>query len=587
VQIFLVSRNGEQVNLFYRPEGTCEEGPEFRAEIPGDIFTGMYDPPGFLFKIGRQFNQGTWSHIIRDLDRDLDLTDDGERNFSDGYGPDPDTGDPGDSMVAMLKFQHPLLRLDNIAFHKSGVITGQTYQPHLFKIGPRYAQIFEPYRYLFFADYDTGDPDISNVMDFLLTDNLADIFMTDPNEIRDYWISMGADPNKFGEEADPNISALFNRDFIVDVNLPIFANPNYRLGNNPYLKLIPGTHVNQTLSWNATMGGYGASGVEFDQIVPLEIYPYDGMPTYVPAYYDTKEVIDQYGKPFFGPLAIFFLESALWNAGFTYWPNIARIDYMPQVFENLILTIEVTNGKVSDMETFPISVVNYPVENHPPYIEDVDDQIFYVDQSNSYAVGAIDPDCTIFSLSNNPATTHIPGIPLSDQYRKDMDSMFWSLVLNGLPSYQYGPWIEQIINPGSGLISWIPKFEGVYNAIISCSDSLGSTSFNEFTIFAVTRGTWLNHPPVIIRDWDHPQVVNAGETIYLTTPTFEIEDPDGDRLYFSCNIGSCGTTPNGDFYWTFNTYYPGLYKVEIMAFDIRGGYAVITIDLDVKPWWSY
>ncbi|MGA1794277.1 MAG: hypothetical protein ACMUIL_00340 [bacterium] len=585
--IMVISRNGNQVLLIYRPEGMCETGPVFRDGIPGDIFTGMYDPPGFLFQIGREFNQGRWSHIIRDLDRDVDLTDDGERNNSDGFGPHPSTGDTGNSMVAMVKFQHPLLRVDNIAFHKRGVVPYDEYQPYLYKIGPRYAQIFEPYRYLFFADYDTGDEEISNVLDFLLTDRFEDIFITDPNAIEDYWISLGADPNRFGTEADPNISDLIGRDFIVDVNLPIFANPNYRLGSNPHLEFIPGTSFNQTLGWNATVGGIGASGVQFNGINPLEINPYDGMPTYIPAYYDAEEVIARFGRPFFGPLPSFYLECALWNAGFTYWPNIARLDFTPQYFEDIILSIEVTDGRVSDLETFPISVVNYPVENHPPYLEDLDDQIFYVGQLNTYAVGIVDADCMIFSLSNLPATTHVPGFPLTDQFRRDMDNIFWSFTLGGLPSYQYGPWLESMIEPCSGLIRFTPKFEGSYRARLVATDDRGASAIGEFMLFSINKGTWLNHPPVIMMDWDHPQVVRAGEPLLLSSPTLRVEDPDGDEIYFSSNIGSTGTLPSGDLYWHFYTHFPGFYQVEIIAFDIRGGYAVVTIDLEVKPWWSF
>ncbi|MGA1864593.1 MAG: hypothetical protein ACMUHX_05975 [bacterium] len=593
VSIMLVTRKGEQVNLIYDPVGTQEEGPVFRDGIPGDVFTGMYDPPGFVYKIGRQFNQGTWNHVIRDIDRDAALAlgydlDDPNR---DGYGPNPVTGDadPGNSMIAMVKFQHPLLRVDNIAFHKKSLfpMSDTVLQPHLSKIGPRYAQIFEPYRYLFFADYDTGDSEISNIMDFLLYENIEEVFVTDPNEISDYWISLGADPNKFGEEPDPNISELFDRDFVVDINLPIFADPNLRIGKNPYLELIPGTNINKTLGWNATVGGAGASGIQFMPLAPLEIYPYDGMPTYIPTYYKAEEVIAKLGNPFFGPLFCFFLESALWNSGFTYWPNIAKLDFTPQVFEDIILTIEVTNGRVSDLETFPISVVNYPVENYPPYIEDVDDRIFYVGEFNSYAVGVIDPDCAIFSLSSSPATTHVPGFPVSDQFRQDMDNMSWEFFLNGFASYKYGPWTDSIIEPCNGLISFSPKFEGAYLAHLVAADDRGSASYADFSIFAVTRGTWLNHPPVIMMDWDHPQVVRAGEEFLLTSPTFKVVDPDGDEIYFSCNIGSCGTSPNGDFYWHLYTHFPGFYIVEIVAFDIRGGYAIITIDLEVKPWWSF
>ncbi|MGA1791744.1 MAG: hypothetical protein ACMUIM_09670 [bacterium] len=595
VAIMIVTRNGQQVLLIYSPTGTTEEGPVFREGIQGDVFFGEYDPPGFLYRIGRQFNQGTWNHVIRDLDRDaaLALGYDFNDPNRDGYGPNPVTGDtdPGNSMIAMVKFQHPLLRIDNIAFHKKGVFpeSDTVEQPELIRIGPRYAQIFEPYRYLFFADYDTGDPEISNVMDFLLLDQFENLFITDPNEIGDYWESLGADPNKFGEEADPNISALMGREFIVDENLPIFADANLRLGNNPFLNLIPGTNVNETLGWNATVGGLGASGIQFMPLAPLEIYPYDGMPTYIPVD-GAEEVIAAFGRPYFGPLPVFYLECALWNAGFTYWPHIAKLDFTPQVFEDIILTIEVTNGRVSDVETFPISVVNYPVENHPPYIGDMEDQIFTVGQMNTYAVGVVDPDCTIFSLAQMeglvPATTHLPMLP-GNQIRTDMDAISWKFYLDGLASYQYGPWMDSMVDTCSGLIRFAPKFEGANRATLVATDDRGGSGFGEFMLFSINPGTWLNHPPIIMNDWDSPQVVRAGEILLVTSPTFKIVDPDGDELYFACNIGSCGTTPDGNFYWQFYTHFPGTYQVEIIAFDIRGGYAIMTIAIEVKPWWSY
>ena len=46
----------------------------------------------------------------------------------------------------------------------------------------------------------------------------------------------------------------------------------------------------------------------------------------------------------------------------------------------------------TDKETFPISVVNYPVTNNPPIIENVKDQVFEVGVTNYYRIVAIDPD---------------------------------------------------------------------------------------------------------------------------------------------------------------------------------------------------
>ncbi|MGA1842855.1 MAG: hypothetical protein ACMUIU_19735 [bacterium] len=477
-----------------------------------------------------------------------------------------------------------IFRLDNIIFRKQEYT--RLLDPYLFKIGPRYAQIFEHYRYLFFADYETGAKPVSKVTDFLLVDNFVDLFITDPNDIADIWVNeYGADPNKFGKEPDTNVSALMGKDFIVDPQLPIFADANFRLGNNAYIAYIPNTKINQTLNWNATVGGIGANGVQFFEVTPLEINPYDGMPTYIPVYYNALSFIAAFGKTFIGPQAAYYLESALYNAGFTFWPNIAKLDFIPQFFEDIIVSLEVSNGRISDMETFPISVVNYPVENYPPYIEDVDDQIFYVGSTNNYVVGAIDADCTIFSLSVSPTTSHKPAT--WGEFRTDMDTISWTFTLRGQPSYQYGPWIQSMIDPCSGLISFTPKFEGAYNGWLVAIDNRGASGLAYFTIFCVNKGTWLNHPPIIIRDWESPIITKAGEKIILSDPMFQIIDPDGDAIATSSNIGSCGCTCAGKFIWSFQPNFPGIYNLELFAFDIRGGYAILEEQIIVKPWWSY
>ncbi|MEW5802832.1 MAG: hypothetical protein AB1847_12100 [bacterium] len=71
----------------------------------------------------------------------------------------------------------------------------------------------------------------------------------------------------------------------------------------------------------------------------------------------------------------------------------------------------------------------------------------------------------------------------------------------------------------------------------------------------------------------------------------DFRDPDGEELYYSCNIGSMAmdTDEKGNqrAYWTFQTNFPGLYWVEITAFDQRGGWATSRFPVDVQPWWSY
>ena len=69
-----------------------------------------------------------------------------------------------------------------------------------------------------------------------------------------------------------------------------------------------------------------------------------------------------------------------------------------------------------------------------------------------------------------------------------------------------------------------------------------------------------------------------------------LEDARGllrDELFASCNIGSIKQNGKNNFIWTFSTYFPGLYEVQIIFFDIYGEYKIMEFIIDVKPWWSY
>ncbi|MGA1841743.1 MAG: hypothetical protein ACMUIU_14055 [bacterium] len=546
--------------------------------------------------IGRGMLDGSWHAIMVDLDEAVRAALDGFDGIDDNDKPDWYM-----AKACAVAVSGQMFRLDNLMF-RAGPGHRTIYNPDLFEMGPLYAQIFEPYRYLFIADYAGGeftvaeqvhthDCECSPLADLMLNpDNF--IITQDPNDPNDpvvkYWTDLGADPNKFGEEADPNLEDLFGRDFIVDLSLPIFADPNLRMttsGPGPTAQTIIDAG---TLGWNATVNGYGANGIQAFLLQPLPIYPYDGMPTYIPAYYNAIDVIKTYGKAHFSPGLVFLLESALWNAGVKAWPNIAALDYTPQYFEDLIVTIEVTNGVHSDVRTFPISVVNYPVENYPPVVQlNILANVFMVGQLGEHVITFIDPDCFIFSMSPAPATTHVPGFPVSGSFRTDMDDLTFQATINGLSAYQYGPWIETIIDPCSGLISWVPKFEGANHIAVTCSDARGGTAFADTWIISVSGGTWLNHPPYIALRPTEPMVVKAGEEVILHYPQFIVVDADGDQLYASCNVGSCGRDTNGNFIWKFQSNFPGSYLVEIVFYDIRGGYAIMELFLDVKPWWSY
>jgi hypothetical protein len=242
--------------------------------------------------IGRGMLDGSWHSVWVDLDEAVmaavDVFDDID---------DADKQDWYMASACAVAVSGQMFRLDNLMFRADyghGVFDDY---PDLFEMGPLYAQIFEPYRYLFIADYNVGEDNLK-IADLML--NPANFLLVeDPNDPNDpvvrYWTDLGADPNLFGEN-DPNVADIFDRDsFIVDLSLPIFADPDLRMDGSSIEQLIN----EEPLGWNATVGGYGANAIQAFLLQPLPIYPYDGMPTYLPAYYDALDAVASLGKPYF------------------------------------------------------------------------------------------------------------------------------------------------------------------------------------------------------------------------------------------------------------------------------------------------
>jgi len=485
VQIYLMTRNNKEVNLIYRPVGEKEaSGPEFYGGRPGDIFFGQADPPGYVYELGRQYQDGTWHLVVRDLDRDVDLADDGERNYSDGFGPDFLGLINEDSRIASIMLKGYQLQVDNIAFHKS-VDMIINHPPKLQRIGPQYAEIFVPFTHIITAE---------------------------------------------------------------DIDI-----------------LTAGTSSDQKLEFYATVGGYGASGVQTSGM--LNRIMLDANDNYVICDRNDPNCI----------------------------PNKILLQFVPQYFEDLIITIRVMDeGGLSDIETFPLSVVNYPITNHPPYFEEIENDVYVLGTNDGYFVKEF--ICYDKDAEDDPGTVEVAG------------NITYSALVDGFSSYQYGPWQEPIIPvPCKPEIRFSPKFEGVHTIQVVARDSRGLSAITQFNLIVVDSGTWLNHPPILCEDIDSPQIAIAGKTFVLPVEFF---DPDGDFIYYSCNIGSItemkegfgitedseiGQTTGSEKYgryvsgalYTMTTHWPGRYLIEIIAYDIRGGYAIQEFILDVQPWWTY
>jgi hypothetical protein len=500
-----------------------------------------------------------------------------------------------------------MFRLDNIAF-RSGFRRGIRYRPYLFDTGPLYVQIFEPYTFIFVADY-TGahiksrvngkTREYDSVPDLML-DPENFLFAQDPNDPNDpvyrYYVNeLGADPNLFGEN-DPNVAQTLRLPFfIVDFSLPIFADPNLRFGGSQ-IDYIKGT---ATLGWGGTLHDYDGNGIWCFLVEPLSTVPYDGMPTYLPARHTVSNLIKRYGRPYYSPEQVYMLEAALWNAGVSVWPNVATLGYTPQYFDDMILTLEVTEGVNSDVRTIPISVVNSPVENYAPVAQlPIEDAVFYIGEKGESFINFIDPDCFIFSQTYNlngkiPNTTHVPSNIPGMSIRDDMSCLQWSMTINGLPSYIDGPWLNNLIDQNSGLISFFPIHDGIYEAVVTCSDNHGGKGFGEATIaFAHPYGkdsgqSLVNNSPIIKSAPENIVFLRAGEEVTLSPPDIEVYDPDGNKLFASSNVGDIQRITGDDFMWRFQSHFPGLYRVQIVFYDNRGGSVTMTFSVDVNPWWSY
>ena len=323
------------------------------------------------------------------------------------------------------------------------------------------------------------------------------------------------------------------------------------------------------LSFSASVGGAHELGTGSGLIQPV---PTNEPIPYYPLYgirSGVRSILS--GEPYLASDEIKTIAMALYYGGYDFWPTVAVLAIPPQqTIENMVVTIVCSDGLSEDVESFMIETVNYPVTNHPPVIEDVDDQIFYVGQGpQQYQLNATDADSFTFSSAV--------------QFETDIEDLIWTAYLDGYPTYTYGPFNETLINQKSGLINFDPQFEGAYEMIVTVRDPKGAEAYAAFTIYCVNSNTWMNHPPVMLGDWDHPMIGRQGQELMLHFT--DIVDPDGEPLYYSCNIGSIGYV-NGEPVWSFQTEYPGTYMVEIVAYDTSGGYLVIPQEIIITTWWA-
>ncbi|MEW6379118.1 MAG: hypothetical protein AB1611_05880 [bacterium] len=537
--------------------------------------------------LGRNYQDGSWHTISANL---LEVIKKAARDDGNAISSLNNPAEP--LIITGIRVFGNQYRLDNIWLLKDdSLINGEP--PYFFKIGQQFVQLFQPFEYYCYAK----DPDLT-----------YRVFL-------DIW------QNEFeatGVEPDFDYVERLTRRFITDQK---FSTQNGHLSDPDAIN-----PNRDRLFWTCTVGGWGANGTAATMLseVPIPVVPGSNPPVcdlevikripqlwmdpYKPCMvdlptpweppYDPDEPADaparisEYdpetiphlrqgtgGVRIYDPKAVAAYGDYLLKLGFRTWPQIARIYFTPQVLEDLFITVRVqdSNGR-TDLETFALSVVNYPVTNHPPKMENLDEQGVEVGQVWRYQMVATDQDW--FDPGN--------GSFIADQL-----NLTWKATIDGLPAFQYGPWSESIINPMTGELTFTPPFEGVFHIVVQVTDSRGLVAIGDIDMLATSPGTWLNHRPYIMGDFNDaaPLVIKAGQLFILGPPMLDFHDPDGDTLEYSCNIGSIVVNKDDDgfprAFWTFQTNFPGFYWVQITAFDQRGGWTTSEFPIDVQPWWSY
>jgi hypothetical protein len=507
-----------------------------------DTNTGYVVGPGKVSTIdtfvGRQFQDGTWHLVMVDLNAVAN-------KYTNGAA----------SLLAIVSVDvlGNVYRLDDIMFTIDSASLANNHPPYLFRIGPVYGTLFgesvncpagamnstcvgrliyaeDPDLYLRVQNlYDLGTPGVAGG-----GTSVAQILGSGVNPVGPFVIVKGDN-----------------------------LNPNLGLAEISARQLRK--NLDGDLEIKLTMDGPLGPMTNSAMARPVTVQDIqNNVVTYLPQW----EVASN--EWFSGPLLL-ALCNALQRAGYTLDGTTAGVPYIPgarilqptkgQVLEDMIMTCRVTdNCGLTDEETFPVSIVNYINSNLPPLLEQLEDRFFQVGQIGTYQITATDPD------------------------PQDMGLLTYKATLDGLSSYQFGPWMSSIINPQTGTVSFQPEFEGALTCIVTVSDPRGMSAVGHFTIFCVNGGSagggWYNHAPIVSTLIQSPQEVTAGRLFVLKN--LHMADPDNQPLYYSCNVGAVGV----DGIYTFQSEFAGEYLVQITGYDPLGGAVTQQFILNVLPWWS-
>lgn len=565
VEVVAVLQDGTSVQITPKGMNYMVTDPEGQATLDGDVVK---------VTAGRDLADGSWHLFNIDLAKALS---------ADKVGKDFATAGP---VVGIIIIGNQY-RADDIELKKADAVVGAGIL-YMFHVNHIYTQLYgKTIRYMYASDDGAdsilptvdaaGNVNPGNTMVLAtlnktsLADENAKLFIENTEvaigpalSTDDYIAAIEALGDTFAEDrlTDPSATETVN---IGDGGAAIsVARKDLYPIDVPLLLTMP-----SMIAFRGSVGGAHEQGTPLSPDIcgnlPLAMQP----PDYHPLY---KKVSPMTGEGYLGPDEVLAVYMSLLQAGAQYWPTVGMVAIPgEQVIENMVITVVATNGMVEDLESFMLTTLNYPVTNYPPVIEDVDDVLFSLGAGTQRAIlNATDAD----SLTRDVASM--------GQTRPDMAQLTWTATLEGLPAYMYGPWTQSLINPKTGVVSIDAQFEGGYQMVVTVRDPKGAQAVAAFTVYCIQGNTWLNHPPIMLRDWEHPVIGQAGKELSLALDG--IVDPDGEPLSFSCNIGVIGNV-NGKQVWQLKTHYPGTYLVEIVAFDIRGGYLVIPQEVVIIPWW--
>ena len=233
-------------------------------------------------------------------------------------------------------------------------------------------------------------------------------------------------------------------------------------------------------------------------------------------------------------------------AGMTIDENNGTISWTPATAGSFDVTVEVSDGELSDVQTFTITVSEPEPINQSPIIASIPVTYVIIGETYTYTIEATDPDgdTLTYSLTTDPST-------------------------------------DMTIDENNGTISWTPATAGSFDVTVEVSD--GELSDVQTFTITVSEPELINQSPIIASI--PVTYVIIGETY---TYTIEATDPDGDTLTYSLTAKPPGMTINsttGTISWTptaLGSYYVTVKVSDGELSDVRT-FVIIVSPVPIGP----